>query len=52
VLGRRQSTSAAIMVTPTISTGIVTVTACAQDLDGYADPVPNNDCERVSIPIG
>jgi hypothetical protein len=51
VLGHGKSTSAAIMVTPTISSGTVTVTACAQDLDSYGDPVSSNNCKTVSIPI-
>ncbi|HST47436.1 hypothetical protein [Jatrophihabitans sp.] len=52
VLGARRSTSAAILVTPTISSGTVTVTACAQDEDGYPDPVPADNCKTVSIPVG
>jgi hypothetical protein len=51
VLGARKSTSAAILVTPTITSGTVTVTACAHDLEGHADPVTSNDCATVSIPI-
>jgi hypothetical protein len=52
VLGYGRSTSAAILVTPTISSGTVTVKACAQDLTGYADPVSSNNCKTVSIAIG
>jgi hypothetical protein len=52
VLGYGRSTSAAIMVTPTIYSGTVTVKACAQDLTGYADPVSSNNCKTISIPIG
>jgi len=51
VLGAGKSTSAAIMVTPTISSGTVTVKACAYNLDGIADPVSSNNCKTVSIPI-
>jgi hypothetical protein len=51
VLGRGKSTSAAILVTPTIYSGTVTVTACAQDLDGYGDPVSANNCKTISIAI-
>jgi hypothetical protein len=51
-LGYGKSTSAAIMVTPTIYSGTVTVKACAQDLDGYADPVASNNCKTISIAIG
>jgi hypothetical protein len=51
-LGYGRSTSAAILVTPTISSGTVTVKACAQDLSGYSDPVSSNNCKTVSIPIG
>jgi hypothetical protein len=52
VLGYGKSTSAAILVTPTIYSGTVTVKACAQDLTGYADPVSSNNCKTVSIAIG
>jgi hypothetical protein len=52
VLGYGRSTSAAILVTPTIYSGTVTVRACAQDLNGYADPVSSNNCKTVSIAIG
>ncbi|MFL6164391.1 MAG: hypothetical protein ACJ74U_19515 [Jatrophihabitantaceae bacterium] len=45
-------TSAAILVTPTISSGMVTVTACANDENGNPDPVPGNNCKTVNIPIG
>jgi hypothetical protein len=51
VLAAGRSTSAAIMVTPTISSGTITVKACAQNLDGTADPVSSNNCKTVSIPI-
>jgi hypothetical protein len=51
VLAAGRSTSAAIMVTPTISSGTVTVKACAHNLDGIADPVSSNNCKTVSIPI-
>jgi hypothetical protein len=51
-LGYGKSTSAAIMVTPTISSGTVTVKACAQDLSNYSDPVSSNNCKTVSIAIG
>lgn len=50
-LAHGKSTSAAAIVTPTISTGTVTVTACAESLDGYTDPVPRNNCKTISIPI-
>jgi hypothetical protein len=52
VLGPHQRTSAAILVTPTISSGTVTVQACANDEAGHPDPVPGNNCKVVSIPIG
>jgi hypothetical protein len=52
VLGYGKSTSAAILVNPTIYSGTVTVKACAQDLDGYGDPVSSNNCKTVSIAIG
>ncbi|MDQ1739940.1 MAG: hypothetical protein QOE53_1592 [Pseudonocardiales bacterium] len=51
-LGYGKSTSAAILVTPTIYSGTVTVKACAQDLDNYSDPVSSNNCKTVSIAIG
>ena len=51
VLAAGKSTGAAIMVTPTISSGTVTVKACALNLDGLADPVSSNNCKTVSIPI-
>jgi hypothetical protein len=51
VLGHGASTSAAIMVTPTIVTGTVTVQACAEDLESHGDPVSSNNCKTVSIPI-
>lgn len=44
-----KSTSAAILVTPTITSGTVTVTACANDEDGLPDPNPSN--KTVSIRI-
>ena len=50
-LGPRQHTSAAILVTPTISSGTVTVRACANSENNYPDPVPGNNCKAVSIPI-
>jgi hypothetical protein len=52
VLGYGKGTSAAIMVTPTIASGTVTVKACAKLLDGHTDPVSSNNCKTVSIPIG
>lgn len=51
-LAHGKSTSAAIMVTPTISSGTVAVKACASLLDGHTDPVPSNNCKTVSIRIG
>jgi hypothetical protein len=51
-LGFGKSTSAAILVTPTIYSGTVTVKACAQNLSGNADPVPSNNCRTISIAIG
>jgi hypothetical protein len=50
-LGYGKSTSAAILVTPTITTGTVTVKACAQNLS-TTDPVASNNCKTVSIAIG
>jgi hypothetical protein len=52
VLGYGKSTSAAIMVSPTISSGTVTVKACARNENNYTDPVSSNNCKTVSIPIG
>ena len=51
VLGAGKSTSAAILVTPNISTGTVTVRACAMNETGSPDPVSSNNCKTVSIPI-
>ena len=51
VLGPHKRTSAAILVTPTISSGTVTVRACANDEAGHPDPQPGNNCKTVSIPI-
>jgi hypothetical protein len=51
VLGYGKSTSAAIMVTPTIISGTVTVKACALNLGGATDPVSSNNCKTISIPI-
>ena len=47
-----RTTRAAIMVTPTISSGTVTVKACADDESGNPDPVPSNNCKTVHIRIG
>jgi hypothetical protein len=51
VLGAHKQTSAAILVTPTITSGTVTVRACANDEANHHDPVPSNNCKTVSIPI-
>jgi hypothetical protein len=51
VLGAHKQTSAAILVTPSISSGTVIVQACANDEAGHHDPVPGNNCKSVSIPI-
>ena len=51
VLGAHKQTSAAILVTPTITSGTVTVQACANDEADHHDPVPGNNCKTVSIPI-
>jgi len=51
VLGSHKQTSAAILVTPTITSGTVTVQACANDEANHHDPVPSNNCKTVSIPI-
>jgi hypothetical protein len=51
-LAAGRTTRAAVMVTPTISSGTVTVKACANDESGYPDPVPSNDCKTVHIRIG
>jgi hypothetical protein len=51
LLGYGKSTSAAILVTPTISSGTVTVKACAVNLSGASDPVSSNNCKTISIPI-
>ena len=50
-LGAHKQTSAAILVTPTISSGTVTVRACANDEANHHDPAPGNNCKTVSIPI-
>jgi hypothetical protein len=50
-LGAHRRTSAAILVTPTITSGTVTVQACANDEADHHDPVPSNNCKTVSIPI-
>jgi hypothetical protein len=51
ILGAGKTTSAAILVTPTISSGTVTVKACANDENGNPDPVPSNNCKTVHIRI-
>lgn len=51
-LGHGKGTSAAILVTPTIDTGSVTVKACADDESGYPDPVSSNNCKTISIMMG
>jgi hypothetical protein len=51
-LAAGRTTRAAIMVTPTISSGMVSVKACANDESGNPDPVPSNDCKTVQIRIG
>jgi hypothetical protein len=45
------TTGAAILVTPTISSGTVTVKACADDESNNPDPVPSNNCKTVRIQI-
>ncbi|HEU5271057.1 MAG TPA: hypothetical protein VFU36_14120 [Jatrophihabitans sp.] len=50
-LGAHRQTSAAILVTPTISSGTVTVQACANDEANHHDPTPGNNCKTISIPI-
>jgi hypothetical protein len=50
VLAGHHSTSAAIVVT-SITTGTMTVQACASNLTGAPDPAPGNDCVSLSIPI-
>jgi hypothetical protein len=45
------SISAAIMVTPTITSGTVTVQACANDENNNPDPKPGNNCKTVRIRI-
>ena len=42
---------AAIVVTPTISSGTVSVRACANDESNNPDPVPSNNCKTVNIRI-
>ena len=51
MLGAHRQTSAAILVTPTISSGTVTVRACANDEANHHDPTPGNNCKTISIPI-
>ena len=51
-LAAGRTTRAAVMVTPTISSGTVTVKACANDESGNPDPVPSNNCKTVHIRIG
>jgi hypothetical protein len=50
-LGAHRRTSAAILVTPTIISGTVTVKACADDEADHHDPVPSNNCKTIKIPI-
>ena len=50
-LAATKSTRAAIIVTPSISTGTVTVRSCASDLTGSTDPVSSNNCKSLSIKI-
>ncbi|HJQ03352.1 MAG TPA: hypothetical protein VJ851_17280 [Jatrophihabitans sp.] len=51
-LAAGRTTRAAIMVTPTITSGTVSVKACANDESGNPDPVPSNNCKTVHIRIG
>ncbi len=51
ILAAGKTISAAILVTPTISSGTVRVKACANDENNYPDPVPSNNCKTVSIAI-
>jgi Domain of unknown function DUF11 len=51
MLRSHKRTSAAILVTPSITSGTVTVRACANDEANHHDPVPGNNCKTVSIPI-
>lgn len=51
ILGPHRQTSAALLVTPTISSGTVTVQACANSEDNYRDPAPGNNCRTISIPV-
>jgi hypothetical protein len=46
-----KSISAAILVTPTITSGTVTVQACANDENGLPDPDPGNNCKTVRTRI-
>jgi hypothetical protein len=50
-LAAGKTTSAAILVTPTITSGTVTVQACANDESGNPDPVSSNNCKTVHIKI-
>ncbi|HJQ03688.1 MAG TPA: hypothetical protein VJ851_18990 [Jatrophihabitans sp.] len=50
-LGAGKTVGAAILVTPTISSGTVRVKACANDESNNPDPVPSNNCKTVSITI-
>ena len=50
-LAAGKTISAAILVTPTISSGTVRVKACANDENNNPDPVPSNNCKTVSIAI-
>jgi len=51
VLAAGKTISAAILVTPTITSGTVRVKACATDESNNPDPVPSNNCKTVSIAI-
>ncbi len=46
-----RTTSAAILVTPTISSGTVTVQACANNENNNPDPNRSNNCKTVHIRI-
>jgi hypothetical protein len=46
-----RTTSAAILVTPTISSGTVTVKACADNENNNPDPNRSNNCKTVHIRI-
>jgi hypothetical protein len=50
-LDAHKTTQAAILVQTPSAAGVMTVRACASDLNGSTDPVPDNDCATLRVPI-